>query len=154
MTVDIDAFYSAEPIDAWREILGDGLHYHGGYFHGHEDLVTGQRQAVQRLWQHIPSGASVLDAGCGWGGPATMLVHEHGCRVEGVTVSTAQAAYCRSIGIEASRLDLETDELRGRYDVAFALESLSHMADKREVLRTRRGVTRRRARSRRAGRRR
>ena len=40
-------------------------------------------------------GSHVLEIGCGWGGFAEVAASEFGCRVTGVTISQAQAAYAR-----------------------------------------------------------
>lgn len=138
---ELDAFYSSVPVSEWRKILGQDLHYHFGYFSGSEDLETGLRQTVRNFYPHVPQGSRVLDMGCGWGGPARLLSEERGCRVEGVTVSAAQAAYCQELGLRVWHADLEQAEgpLQGRYDVVFSLEMISHIRDKVGVLRRLRG---------------
>ena len=35
---DLDRFYSTESVEAWKQIIGEDLHYHFGYFRGSEDL--------------------------------------------------------------------------------------------------------------------
>jgi hypothetical protein len=132
---NLDAFYSSEDIATWKAIIGNDLHYHFGHFQGQEDADTGGRQAVREFYDAIPVGATVLDAGCGWGGPARMLETERQCRVEGVTISRAQAEYCRSLDLNVRCADLERDELPGHFDVAFMLESLEHIRDKQGLLR-------------------
>jgi cyclopropane fatty-acyl-phospholipid synthase-like methyltransferase len=133
--MNLDDFYGSEPISLWKEIIGDELHYHVGSFRGGEDLDTGLRQTVRDLAAHVPEGATVLDAGCGWGGPARMLEQERGCTVHGVTVSAAQAAYCTGLGLSVEVCDLEGTDLTDSYDVAFALESFEHIRDKARLLR-------------------
>lgn len=134
MTIDLDAFYSQETIDEWKQIIGEELHYHFGYFRGGEDLETGLRQTVRNFYPHIPVGSRVLDVGCGWGGPAKMLKKERNCSVQGVTISRAQAAYCRSIGLDVWRCNIEEQTISGQYDIVFMLEVLSHIRDKEEML--------------------
>ncbi len=146
MTFDMDGFYSQDTIEAWKEIVGEELHYHFGYFHKGEDFETGLRQTVRNFYPHIPFGSRVLDVGCGWGGPATLLAEEHGCRVRGITISQAQVAYCQRMGLDVRRCDIEQDEIvspdgirardesSGAYDVVFMLEVLSHIRDKVGVL--------------------
>jgi len=128
------AFYSSGDPEQWRRILGEGLHYHHGFFMGQEDLETGACQAVRRFHRFIPRCATVLDAGCGWGGPALMLQGEKQCEVDGVTISRSQAEYCRRHGLQVRCSDLEERPPKNNYDVIFMLEALSHILDKRRLL--------------------
>ena len=134
MTINLDSFYSQETIDEWKQIIGEELHYHSGYFTGNEDLEIGLRQTVRNFYPHIPVGTRVLDVGCGWGGPATMLIQEKQCIVQGVSISSAQVAYCQSIGLDVWPCDIEQDPISGVYDVVFMLEVLSHIRNKADVL--------------------
>lgn len=132
--VDLDTFYSANEIDVWKKIIGDDLHYHFGYFDGSTEPQEALRQTVRNFFDAIPRGGHVLDAGCGWGAPARLLSSEHGCDVKGVTISSAQADYCRQTGLDVDRLDLEDAIPEGRFDVAFFLESIEHVHDKAGLL--------------------
>lgn len=132
--VDLDTFYSLNEIDLWKQIIGDDLHYHFGYFDGDTDPQEALRQTVRNFFDSIPHGGRVLDAGCGWGAPARLLTSEQGCQVKGVTISTAQAAYCRQAGLDVEKLDLETAIPDGQFDVAFFLESIEHVKDKAGLL--------------------
>nr|VFK13518.1 MAG: Cyclopropane fatty-acyl-phospholipid synthase [Candidatus Kentron sp. LPFa] len=138
---DLDRFYSREPVHAWKQIIGRDLHYHFGYFFGAEELETGLRQTVRNYYPYIEPGSRVLDVGCGWGGPAKMLREERDCRVVGVTSSQTQVEYCRHLGMEAWRRDLdgETNPLpnvsSGGVDIIFSLEMISHIRHKLRLLR-------------------
>ena len=134
---DLDKFYSEESIAEWQDIIGADLHYHFGYFRGSEDLATGLRQTVKNFYPYILPGARVLDIGCGWGGPAKMLIADRNCSVTGISSSSAQVEYCRSEGLDAWQqdLDLETDAIRGKYDLVFSLEMISHIRNKAGLLR-------------------
>ena len=134
MSFDIDQFYSQEDITIWQQIIGDDLHYHYGYFLAKEDLCTGARQTVQNFYDDIPHNSTVLDAGCGWGGPAQMLLEEQKCNVKGLTISKRQLSYCHFRGLNVALSNLEQDEISGKYDIAFMLEVLSHLRDKHGVL--------------------
>jgi hypothetical protein len=131
---DLDNFYSAESRQEWQQIIGADLHYHFGYFLGSEDLETGLKQTVRNFYPYIPRSSRVLDIGCGWGGPAKMLVEECGCSVEGITIGTEQAKYCQSIGLNVRCQDIERDEVNENYDVLFLLEFLSHIREKADLL--------------------
>ena len=49
--------------------------------------------ALRVLYPHIPLGSSVLDVGCGWCGPATLLAAERAASVRGLTIARAQAEF-------------------------------------------------------------
>ena len=134
---NLDKFYSGESIAEWQEIIGADLHYHFGYFRGSEDLKTGLRQTVRNFYPYITPGARVLDIGCGWGGPAKMLIADRNCSVTGISSSSAQVEYCRSQSFDAWQQDLDrdTDEIRGEYDLIFSLEMISHIKNKAGLLR-------------------
>lgn len=131
---DLDKFYSNELIQEWKQIIGEELHYHYGYFLGNEDLETGLRQTVRNFYPYIPIGSRVLDMGCGWGGPARLITKERNCSVQGITISTGQAEYCRSTGLNVLLRDLEQDTIEGEYDLIFMLEALSHIRNKFRLL--------------------
>lgn len=135
--LDLDRFYSTESIAAWKEIIGEDLHYHFGYFRGSEDLETGLRQTVRNYYDYITPGARVLDIGCGWGGPAKMLIAERNCAITGISSSSGQVSYCRSLGLNVWQQDLEQelDDIPGEYDIIFSLEMISHIRNKAGLLR-------------------
>ncbi len=106
---ELEAFYAHPDIATWKAVLGTELHYHFGFFpHGNESLQQACRLAVESLYRWLPQGNSVLDAGCGWGGPLNMLVNERGMRGSGVTISDLQASYCKSLGLRVEKANLES----------------------------------------------
>ena len=113
---DLDNFYSQESISEWKQIIGEDLHYHFGYFRGSEDLETGLKQTVRNFYPYITTGSRVLDIGCGWGGPNKMLSQELQCSVVGTTISVEQTKYCQNIGLNDRTQDVETTENKGDYD--------------------------------------
>jgi cyclopropane fatty-acyl-phospholipid synthase-like methyltransferase len=143
MATDIGTYYSNVPIAAWRQIIGEELHYPFGFFRGQEDLQTGVRQTVRSLYEFIPDGSRVLDIGCGWGGPANLLIAERRCLVKGLTIADAQVSYCRSLGLDVEHCDVERQALPVGYDVALLLEVLEHIRDKVSLLRRLRHSARR-----------
>ncbi len=134
--------YSGESA-GWREVLGPGMHYHFGTIDPArpiDDAAARFSFAVRQLYPWIPTGSRVIDVGCGWGGPARMLIDERHCDVRGVTISGVQAAECTRVVPEArvSVADAQKLELDGdgeRFDLAIMLESLTHMPRPDLVLR-------------------
>ncbi|MBQ72409.1 MAG: hypothetical protein CMJ67_05830 [Planctomycetaceae bacterium] len=133
-TSTVKGFYSGETA-GWREVLGPGMHYHFGTVDPTRPIDDAEAHfsyAIRQLYPWIPSGSKVLDVGCGWGGPARMLVEERDCSVHGITISRVQAKEfavqvpgARVSVIDAQELDLEPG--RDDADVAIMLESLTHM---------------------------
>ena len=136
---DLDTFYSSPTLSSMRRFLGPTMHFHHGFFpSGDESFDEALDDAVRMFYPNIPEGASVLDIGCGWCGPMKLLAAERGVDALGVTVSTAQADFCRAQGFRVVRADAESyDYLNsglGPFDVALMVESLEHMHDKQLVL--------------------
>lgn len=133
-TYDIDAFYSENAISCWKQVIGADLHYHFGDYSNTDETAEALKSTVRNFYEVIPFGVSVLDAGCGWGAPARMLSKEHGCHVTGITVSAAQAEYCRSNGLNVRHADLEEYVPDAEFDTVLFLESFEHIAAKAPLL--------------------
>ena len=97
-----------------------------------EDLASAQIRKYRRLAHkgRIDPGHHVLEIGCGWGGFAEFAAREIGCRVTGLTISPAQAAYARrrieDAGL-ADRVRIERTDYRrvgGSYDRIVSIEML------------------------------
>ena len=74
-------FYAGETA-GWKEVLGPGMHYHFGSVDPAspiDDAEAHFRFAVRQLYPWVPVRSRVLDVGCGWGGPARILVYERHC---------------------------------------------------------------------------
>jgi len=132
--IDLDEFYSSVPLDGWRQILGDQLHYHHGIWKSNEDWQTALENAVLSLAQHLQPACSVVDLGCGWGGPATVLKDQYGCSVLCVTVSHVQASYCAGRGLEIHHADLDREIPEGAWSVGWWMESLEHLEQPEKAL--------------------
>ena len=140
-TGDLDAFYSTDSVATWQQVLGAEMHYHFGLFSQEEresppDIASDVpfARAVTQLFDFIPSGSSVYDLGCGWGGPARMLTRDHHCRVLGMTISKTQYRHLAAAGLPVRYGDLETTLPPGHFDCMLLLESLEHVRDKARLL--------------------
>lgn len=125
-----------QPLDFWMGFLDKDLHYHLGHFRTpYATLNDGMRTAVDDLIElngGITTGMRILDVGCGWGGPASILINEYDAIVVGLTTSFSQCEYVqRKLGSRAvvHRMNVETEKLReaDTFDVVWMFESLEHL---------------------------
>ena len=127
---DLDKFYSDVPLDTWAKILSPKMHYHFG--EDNTNNVDIFDMAVRSLYRYLQEGSTVLDCGCGWGGPARMLIDELGCKVEGVTISRQQSQFIRDFKVYHQ--DLSFFSPGKFYDTAIFIESFTHLNDPYIVL--------------------
>ena len=103
-----------------------------------ESKVRHQRLMIAKL--ELREGMTVVDVGCGVGGPMRRVVREAGVRVVGVNSSEIQMDRAKSLNAEAG-LDHMVDYLAcsfmdmgaigdGAFDRAYAIESTCHAPDK------------------------
>jgi tocopherol O-methyltransferase len=140
----VEKYYDTT-LDLYEELWGEHVH-HGFWEPGERPGDSDDRHAatdrlVRELvgFSGIPAGSRVLDVGCGIGGPALYLAGPHGCAVEGITLSAAQAARANEkaqaagLGERArfvQRDALSTGYADGSFDAIWALESLMHIPDR------------------------
>lgn len=126
----------------YRDVWGIHLH-HGYWIDGTETKERAQEQLIELLVQRlqIKPRLQVLDIGCGIGGTAIYLAKRFDAQVLGITISPIQAAMAaRSAaedGITSCRfvaMDAEELAIRNEFDVVWCVESLSHMANRDQVL--------------------
>ncbi|MFI5909596.1 methyltransferase domain-containing protein [Dactylosporangium sp. NPDC051541] len=140
----VERYYDTT-LDLYEDLWGEHVH-HGFWDAGERPGSDEERHAatdrlVRELVEYarIPAGARVLDVGCGIGGPALYLAGPHGCTVEGVTLSAAQAARANEKAAAAGLGDrarfhqrdaLDNDYPDASFDALWAVESLMHIADR------------------------
>jgi cyclopropane-fatty-acyl-phospholipid synthase len=118
--------------------LGPTMMYTSGLWRSNADNPVDLDAAMQRkidfFAAHVLSapGATVLDAGCGWGGNLRRLVGVHGAkRAVGLTLSAAQVEYLAALPIPATDIRLESwsDHVpEAPYDAILTYGAFEHFA--------------------------
>ena len=112
--------------------LDEGMTYSSALYEGAiGELEAAQSAKQDRILREMaaPSGASVLEIGCGWGGLAERIL-QAGCRVTGVTLSPAQLAYAKARltdEVAAENADLRLQDYRdvgGTFDRIVSIEMM------------------------------
>lgn len=123
----LDRFYAS----LWGEHVHHGLWSTAG--ESPREAARALTDRVLHALGPLPAGAVVADAGCGYGGTARVLAHERGARVEGFTLSRAQAE-AFAPHPDGVRLHVRSWLRNGLADAscaaALSIEALSHMDDK------------------------
>jgi len=120
-------FYSENPLNVWQQVLGPSMHYHVGSYSTNNIFD----QAIRNLYPYIDNNSTILDVGCGWGGPANLLESEKNCLVHGVTNSSQQHQYNSQTTFLS---DIHSFIPKQHYDTAIFIESLTHFNDAATVL--------------------
>jgi len=127
---DLEFTYSL--IDrVFRASLGELADFSGAKYDG--DFSLSLEEAQQRKHEYvaeqigIAEGRRVLDLGCGWG-PLLDFIRRRGATGVGVTLSSAQAAACRSHGLDVHVRDARavTRETFGPFDAVASLGAFEH----------------------------
>ena len=122
---------------------GESLHF--APLTPHESLeeskVRHQRLMISKL--EMQQGMTVVDVGCGIGGPMRRVVREAGVRVVGININTIQLEKAKRLNAEAgldhmvdyeacSFMDMSAIE-DGTFDRGYAIESTCHAPDKQRA---------------------
>ena len=103
-----------------------------------ESIVRHQRLMISKL--DLKPGMTVVDVGCGVGGPMRRVVRETGVKVVGINISEVQLKQARKLNAEAGighMVDYEACSFMnmdgiedGTFDRGYAIESTCHAPDK------------------------
>jgi O-methyltransferase StaMB len=143
---EVGHFYDRFATRNATTMLGDNLHL--GYWDD-PDSEAPFGEATDRLTDimaeklKIGPGSHILDVGCGVGGPGVRIARLTGARVTGISVSGEQIAVANSLAKSTGLAEqvvfqqanaMEMPFPAQSFDVAIALESISHMPDRGQVL--------------------
>jgi tocopherol O-methyltransferase len=126
---DLDVFY--------REIWGEHVH-HGLWRRGDETPQQATLALIGRVAElaRIGAGDAVCDIGSGYGATARRLARHYGAQVTALTITPKQHHFALSVDASNDNpiyllCDWQENGLdSASFDVAIAIESLSHMTDK------------------------
>ena len=125
--------------DFYRRWLDDSMLYSSALYSEDpaDTLEAAQARRLQRIAELLdtPTGAEVLEIGCGWGTLAATLAREHGARVTGLTLSSEQLAFARERAAAwgvADRVDLRLQDYRdvqGQYARIVSIEMIEAVGE-------------------------
>ena len=110
--------------DAWQYLLGQNFHW--GYFATPEEPLDSATDTlidmlVERL--ALDESKSILDVGCGIGGPARYLTKKFGCAITGFSTSDEGIGRATKAAQEAGVAEKLTFEVRDALDNQFKAET-------------------------------
>jgi cyclopropane-fatty-acyl-phospholipid synthase len=116
--------------------LAENLGYSCALWSGDPDetLEQAEEAKIDFFAQHlgVGPGSTVLDVGCGWGGPVARLIRHHAAEaVVGLTLSSSHESYCAGLGLPALDVRLESwveHQPRQAYDHILCFEAMEHFA--------------------------
>jgi tocopherol O-methyltransferase len=120
------------------------MHYGlwGQGVHTHKQALSNENLVVADV-VGVSAKDYVIDLGCGYGATAVWLASNIGCKVLGISLSREQVASARQLArnhhvshlVEFSTMDFHKLQFpAATFDVAIAIESISHSSKKQQVL--------------------
>jgi len=128
--MSVQELYDDTSPEIWKKVIGEDLHYHVGW--GEGDILY---NAVKHLYQFIGKESTVLDCGCGWGGPAKAIKRDLHCDITSITNSQVQYDYIKkNLPIDVTLCDLQDYSPTKKYDCAVFIESFCHLKTPEDVI--------------------
>ena len=93
---------------------------------------------LQRIAEMVPSGARVLDLGCGDGALLDHLQRERGCTGYGIEIDDANVLACVQRGVNVIQLNLDEGLAifeDASFDVVLQIDTLQHLRNAETMLR-------------------
>jgi cyclopropane-fatty-acyl-phospholipid synthase len=129
------------PAGVFELLLDRHMNYSSAYYADNDDLDAAQETKMTRIARavELKPGSRILDAGCGWGGPALFFAERYGCHVTGINLSPIQRDYALAWAARRGLGDRLTVEVRNvlempyqneSFDQILFLESIIHMPEK------------------------
>jgi cyclopropane-fatty-acyl-phospholipid synthase len=124
----------------YQSWLDETMTYSAALFEGESDRTLEQAQVAkyERILRRLDVRANdhILEIGCGWGGFAEYAARTRGCRVHGITLSTAQLEFAcqriRNAGlsqlVEFSLTDYR--DVRGSFDYVVSIEMFEAVGER------------------------
>jgi cyclopropane-fatty-acyl-phospholipid synthase len=124
----------------YRSWLDETMTYSAALFEGDPERTLEQAQIAKydRILQRLGVRADqhILEIGCGWGGFAEYAARTRGCRVHGITLSTAQLEFARQ-RIRAAGLSQLVEftltdyrDVRGSFDFVVSIEMFEAVGER------------------------
>lgn len=134
---EIEATY--DWLDEFQELrLGKFADITAAFFDGDLSKTLDQAQKDKHAWVFegvgvMGPGKRILDVGCGWG-PILRAIKEEGGTGLGLTLSGAQAAYCRTHGLDVELLDWKEARVAdlGLFDAVICIGAFEHFCSEEE----------------------
>jgi len=126
---EIQQFYDENSYKNWKVVLGEKMHYHTGVVGAGGDIFENTVKEISTL---LEENSSVLDCGCGWGGPARYFIKNKNCDVTGVTISQKQYESISDFNVILD--DMNHFIPSEFYDYAIFIESLTHMENPKQII--------------------
>ena len=120
--------------DLYERMLGTPMLYSCAYWRTATDLSAAQVAKLELIRNKlaIEPGMRVLDIGCGWGAAARHFAEHAGCEVVGLTVSTEQASYARTLcdGLPVEVRVQDYREIDEPFDRVYSIGMFEHVGVK------------------------
>ena len=126
------AWFPASQLDInFKELYGES-YFHGGDYGNYEEdekeLKFNFQKYIQRMLQHIPKDATVLEVGCAYG--YFLEVAQDHFEVEGIDITTTPVQKARDRGLPALEIELlDVDKTTTCYDAICLWDTLEHLPD-------------------------
>ena len=111
---------------------------------GQNSWLTSNEQDRFLEWLDLSQGKTLLDVGCGAGGPALRIATNTGCSVVGIDVHEQAVATARSLATQrglAERAEFRTADAAGplpfsdgSFDTITCIDAISHFSDRPRVI--------------------